>query len=215
MRLSQIQLEQLAVALARSDSFNRLGYSFSLVQLLAKGEPVSRAAVAATLQRPVAEVAEALRQFEDIIYDEQGRIVGAGLSLLPTGYRFEVPGHALYTWCALDTLIFPVWLGLTAQVFSLCPVTGILIHLRVSPEGVEQLEPPSAVLSLLMQDGLATCCNIRDAFCAYSQFFADPQAASVWQAQTPSGRVLSIEEAFYLGQTLARHTRPGLQDGET
>ncbi len=146
--------------------------------------------------------------------DEDGRIVGAGLSLLPTPYRFEVNGHVLYTWCALDTLIFPVWLERPAQVSSACPATGQPIHLRVSPERLEHFDPPSGVLSLLIADGLAACCNIREAFCAYSQFFAERQAASTWLSKYPDAHLLPIEEAFTLGQKLARLTMQRLQNEE-
>ncbi len=132
----------------------------------------------------------------------------------PSCHRFEVNGHVLYTWCALDTLIFPVWLGRSAQVSSACPATGQPIHLSVSPERLEHLDPPSGVMSLLIQEGLETCCNIREAFCAYSQFFAERQVAAPWLSQTPSAQLLPIEEAFTLGQTLARLTMQRLQDRE-
>jgi alkylmercury lyase len=85
-------------------------------------------------------------------------------------------------------------------------VTGQPIHLRVSPECLEYFDPRSLVLSLLIQEGVATCCNIREAFCAYSQFFASQAAASAWQASHPGGHVLPIEEAFTLGQELTRLT---------
>jgi len=214
MSLSETRVEHLAIAIAASLSWERMTYFLPLVRLLADGDPVSREQLATALKRPVADVTDALRQFEEIVSDEEGRIVGAGLSLLPTPYRFEVRGHVLYTWCALDTLLFPVWLGRPAQVSSVCPATGQPIRLRVSPERLEHFDPRSLVLSLLIQEGLATCCNIRDAFCAYSQFFASRQAASAWQASHPDGHLLSIEEAFTLGQTLARLTMQRLQDGE-
>ncbi|WP_406011622.1 organomercurial lyase [Streptomyces sp. NBC_00637] len=38
-----------------------------------------------------------------------------------------------YTWCALDTLIFPGVLGVTAHVESPCQTTGILVRLTVAP----------------------------------------------------------------------------------
>ena len=111
-----------------------MAYFLPLLRLLADGAPVSREQLATVLKRPVAEVAEALRQFEEIVYDEEGCVVSAGISLQPTPYHFEVDGHPLYTWCALDTLIFPAWTKATAQVSSACPVTGQAIHLTVTPE---------------------------------------------------------------------------------
>jgi alkylmercury lyase len=214
MSLSETSVEHLAIAIAANPSWERMAYFLPLIRLLSRGDPVTREQLATVLGRPEAIVADALRQLEDVVYDEEGRIVGAGLSLLPTPYRFEVQGRVLFTWCALDTLIFPVWLGHSAQVSSTCPATGTPIHLRVSPERLEHLDPPSGMMSLLIQDGLATCCNIREAFCAYSQFFASRQATSIWQASHPDGHVLSIVEAFTLGQELARLTVQRFQDGK-
>jgi alkylmercury lyase len=214
MSLSETRVEHLAIAIAASPSWERMAYFLPLIRLLSRGNPVTREQLATALGPPEAIVADALRQFEDIVYDEEGRIVGAGLSLLPTPYRFEVQERVLFTWCALDTLIFPVWLGRPAQVSSACPATGTPIHLRVSPERLEHLDPPSGVMSLLIQDGLATCCNIPEAFCAYSQFFASRDAASAWHALHPDGHVLSIEEGFSLGQTLTRLTIQRFQDRE-
>ena len=206
MSLSETPADPLALAIANSGPWERMAYFLPLMQLLANGAPVSREQLATVLKRSVAEVNEALRQFEDIVYDEEGHVVSAGISLQPTPYHFEVNGHLLYTWCALDTLIFPAWIQCPAQVSSSCPVTGQPIHLRVSPERLEYFDPRSLVLSLLIQDGVATCCNIREAFCAYSQFFASQAAASAWQASHPGGHVLPIEEAFTLGQELTRLT---------
>ena len=212
MSISETRVDSLALAIANSESWERMAYSLPLIRLLADGAPVSREHLATALGRPSEEVTEALRQFEDIVYDEDGRIVGAGLSLLPTPYRFEVNGHVLFTWCALDTLIFPMWLERSAQVTSACPVTGQPIHLTVTPEHLEHFDPRSLVLSLLIQDGLATCSNIREAFCSFSQFFASQEAASTWHALYPDAHLLPIEEAFILGQKLARLTMQRLQE---
>jgi hypothetical protein len=65
---------------------------------------------------------------------------------------------SLFPWCALDTLIFPVWLERSAQVSSSYPVTGRPLHLTVTPEGLERLATPSGVISLLLQEGVANCC---------------------------------------------------------
>ena len=214
MSLSEIPADSLAQAIANSGAWERMAYFLPLVRLLADGAPVSREQLATVLKQPVAEVAEALRQWEEIVYDVEGRVVSAGISLQPTPHHFEVDGHPLYTWCALDTLIFPAWTRRPAQVSSSCPVTEQPIHLTVTPERLESFDPGSLVLSVLIQDGVATCCNIREAFCAYSQFFASRQAASIWQASHPDGHVLPIEEAFTLGQELARLTVQRFQDGE-
>src|SRR5258708_13714374 len=176
MSLSETHVDSLALAIANSGAWERMAHFLPLVWLLADGAPVSREQLATVLKRPITEVTEALRQFEDIVYDEESRVVSAGISLQPTPYHFEVNGHLLYTGCALDTLIFPAGTQRPAQVSSSCPVTGQPIHLTVTPERLDHFDPPSGVLSLLFQDGVATCCRIRHVFCASRQVFSSPQA---------------------------------------
>jgi alkylmercury lyase len=91
-----------------------------VLPLLAAGKPVSAAALARATGRPDANVERALRGQSDLETDEQGRVVGYGLTLRPTPHRFEVDGQRLVTGCALDTLMFPRLLGVTARVESSC-----------------------------------------------------------------------------------------------
>lgn len=95
-----------------------------LLRLLAAGEPVTVEALAAAVGLPVDEVTRRLAAVPDTEYDEQGRIVGQGLTLRPTRHRFTVAGQELYTWCALDTLIFPTILDRPASIESESPVSG-------------------------------------------------------------------------------------------
>ncbi len=84
MSLSETRVGSLAIAIADSNSWERMAYYLPLIRLLSRGDPVTREQLATVLARPEAIVADALRQFEDVVYDEEGRIVGAGLSLLPS-----------------------------------------------------------------------------------------------------------------------------------
>lgn len=95
-----------------------------LLRLLAAGDPVDVATLAASSGRTVEQVTAQLARVPDTEYDDQGRIVGQGLSLRPTPHQFTVDGHELYTWCALDTLIFPTILDRAARVESTSPASG-------------------------------------------------------------------------------------------
>jgi alkylmercury lyase len=53
--------------------------------------------VAAT-GRSFAEVRGVLGTLADLETDDYGRIVGYGLTCVPTVHRFEVNGRLLYTW---------------------------------------------------------------------------------------------------------------------
>src|SRR5258708_35389804 len=99
MSLSETHVDSLALAIANSGAWERMAHFLPLVWLLADGAPVSREQLATVLKRPVTEGTEALRQFEDIVYDDESRAVSAGISLQPTPYHFDVNGHLLYTWC--------------------------------------------------------------------------------------------------------------------
>ena len=86
------------------------------LRLLAQGDPVDVQDLAGAVGRPVEEVRAAMETVPDVEYDGEGRIIGWGLTQRATPHRFEVDGKQLYTWCAMDTLIFPTLLGAPARV---------------------------------------------------------------------------------------------------
>lgn len=82
--------------------------------------------------------------------DEVGNIVGAALTTRPTPHVISIPGVQLFAWCALDTLFIPGLIAEAAEICSTCPVSGDSVRLRVTPEGVESIEPARAVLSVVL-----------------------------------------------------------------
>ncbi|TAM68633.1 MAG: organomercurial lyase MerB [Microbacteriaceae bacterium] len=171
-----------------------------LLRLLAQGEPVEFGALAAAAGKTMPEVIRALASVPDTEYDDTGRIIGQGLTLKPTPHHIEIDGVPLYTWCALDTLIFPTVLGVSARVESTCQATGLPVQLTVDAAGVSGVEPSTTVVSLVNPDDMT---SIRSAFCNQVHFFASPEAAGPWLAAHPGGAVLSVAEAFRLGTTMA------------
>ncbi len=107
-----------------------------LLRLLADGEPITVAAIAAATSRSQADVRSGLAGMPDTEYDDEGRIVGFGITLRPTPHRFDVDGRSLFTWCALDTLMFPLLLGRSAEVTFPCHATGADVRVGVGPEPV-------------------------------------------------------------------------------
>jgi alkylmercury lyase len=170
-----------------------------LLRLLARGEPVTIAELAAATGRPGDEVAQAVGRLRDTEYDDAGRIVGYGITLRPTPHRFTVDGRPLYTWCALDTLLFPAILGRPAQVESPCHTTGHPIRLSVEPDRVTGVEPETAVVSIVTPDDLT---SVRTSFCNHVHFFTDTDAAQPWLAEHPGGSVLPVADAYQLGRRL-------------
>jgi alkylmercury lyase len=177
--------------------FYESGVWLELLRLLAQGKPVSTSQIANSLHLAVDKVGEILNQSPDMEFDTRGNIVGMGLSLNPTPHRFQVNGHQLYTWCALDSLMYPVALEQTAQVKSTCPVTGDEVRATVTLEGVSELFPATSAVSIFIPENSQTCC--RSTFCNEGKFFTSAEAASVWLGNRPSGLALSVAEAFHVG----------------
>jgi len=174
-----------------------------LLRLLAEGKPVPLERLAAVSRRPL-EAIQSLLQCSDIEVDSEGRIVGWGLSLVPTPHQFRLGEQTLYAWCALDTLLLPALLGRTAHIVSICPATGKSVSLTVTPTQIERLEPASAVVSVRLPEAETDLCEVRGSICLQGHFFESHEDASAWPSLHPQALLLTVEEAAQLGRELAR-----------
>ena len=164
------------------------------VRLLARGVPVTLGELAATAGVDVTDLIDAPAG-PDIEYDDEQRIVGWGLTLVPTPHSFIVDGQRLYTWCAADTLLFPALLGRQAHIESRCPATDTVIRMTVEPNGaVRDLSPATAVISIPDSEQLDVR-RVRVSCCQPGRFFATAEAASDWRARHPGGTVLPVADA--------------------
>jgi len=176
----------------------------ALLRELAKGSPVSVRGVAKASGQSLDQVDTVLRQAPDMEYDPAGNIVGYGITQRQTPHAFEIEGRQLYTWCALDTLMFPALIGKSARVHSLCPETGIPVSLTVDPHELCAIEPAGAAVSLVVPQT-----GIRQSFCCQVHFFASRAAGDRWVLRHPGVEVVSVEAAFLLGQDIARRLAQG------
>lgn len=181
-----------------------------LLRLLAEGEPVQLPALAAAAGLNEADLSTRLAAVPDTEYDEEGRIIGQGLTLRPTPHRFTVAGEELYTWCALDTLIFPALLDRPASIESVPPTGGGPIRVCIDQTGVTRVEPATAVVSLVDPGHEA---SIRSSFCNQVHYFTSPEDAAPWLAGHPGAQVVPVAEAYQLATTLIRQFVDRLQAG--
>ncbi|HMR23335.1 MAG TPA: organomercurial lyase MerB [Micropruina sp.] len=176
------------------------GLLIPLLRLLVEGDPVTVEQLAAAAGRTLEEVRRGLDAVPDTEYDDQGRIVGQGLSLVPTPHRFTVAGEELYTWCALDTLIFPALLDRPARVESVSPASGEPIRVTVDPAaGVTSVEPATAMVSLVNPEEIT---SIRSSFCNQVHYFTSPEDAAEWLVAHPDAEVAPVAEAYRIGAAL-------------
>lgn len=166
-----------------------------IVRLLAEGQPVALDRLAAAAGWSAGDVEAALRRQPGTDWDDQGRLVGFGLTLRPTPHRFTFAGRTVYAFCASDALEFPVILGRSGVVESTCPATGQQVRVGVTPERVTWVEPASAVVSLVRPDQVD---DVRAEVCALGSFFASNEAGAEWLAAHPEGMVHGVEEDFRL-----------------
>ncbi len=188
------------------------GLHRALLRLLADGAPVAIAQLAAAAGQPVTDVENTVAGWPDTEYDEQGRIVGWGITLNPTPHRFTVDGRELYTWCALDTLFFPAVIGRRAHVESSCQASGVPIRLTVDPaNGVIDPEPATSVVSVVIPERMTA---VRAAFCNPGRFFVSADAARDWQAAHPGMHVLPVAEAYQAARPLSERLLSGAGDAQ-
>jgi alkylmercury lyase len=177
-----------------------------LWRLLAEGAPVSLEQLASLSHRPLDEIQEELPSL-DVRLDQEGKIVAAGVSLVPTRHQVHVGEQELFVWCALDTLMLPAILGRTARVISTCPVTGKAIRLTVTPESISDLSEARAVVSVRLPGEETALCNVQEDLCNDGHFFVSHSVASTWPSLHPKAVLLSVEEAAELGRGLASAIR--------
>ncbi|HEV2060422.1 MAG TPA: organomercurial lyase MerB [Solirubrobacteraceae bacterium] len=171
------------------------------IRLLSGGEPVALEQLAATAGWSVEAVEAALRAQMSAERDDEGRLVGLGLTLRPTNHRFTVGGRTLFAWCASDALMFPVILGGPGVIESTCPQTGQTIRIELTPDGVERVDPPNAVVSAVRPADLT---DVRSSICQHGHFFSSPAAATPWAQEHPDAELYSIEDAFRLDRQVIK-----------
>jgi alkylmercury lyase len=143
--------------------------------------------------------------------NEGGDVVAfGGLSLIATPHRFEVDGRELFTWCAWDTMFLPALLGQPAIVRSTCPITGDGVRLNVAPARVVAADPAGLQVSF-PAPGAARAQDITGSFCCHVHFLAGQPAGTAWLANHPSGLVLSVRDAFLLGQLVTAALLTGVR----
>ena len=198
--MQTVPLEEIAAAVANGLRCTNPLVCCALIRRLAAGAPVSLDQLATTLQLPGEQVTAAVQRVPDIEFDDAGRVIGFGLTLVPTIHRFAIDDQALFTWCAFDTLMYPALLGKPAQVASICPISRASITFRVTPEGVDALQPAQTVMSLVPPPPSQIHRCDRAQFCEQGFFFASLPAAATWQAAHPDALMVSVADAYHLGR---------------
>jgi alkylmercury lyase len=175
-----------------------------LMRELAQGRPIPKERVDQIIADMNIDREGAYRLLGEVAErDADKNIFGImGLSLNDTPHRFYVNGTRMSTWCAQDTLFVPTMLDQPATVESKSPVSREKVRLTVSPRGVEEVDPPGAVVSMVIVDpdnpNMGSVEAMWGAFCHHIFFFASREEAERWAAGRDDIEILSVEEAHEL-----------------
>ncbi len=206
--------EEMVRALTQDDGV--LGYSPEQVRLLlrvlrtlARGRPVTGSeidAIAADLGWTPEAAHASLRPLTE--RDATDAVIGVlpGLSLGDHPHRFSVNARRMSAWCAEDTLFLPALLGQTASIESTSPLSQDPVRLTVGPDGVRNVTPPEAVVSIPIVDPGDTTLGSVEAiwttFCRQIHFFATREEAARWAAGRGDIAILTLDEGYRLGRQL-------------
>jgi len=214
--VSGLSLMEIAAAMRAADvpprfDANESRLLLKLLQLVTEGSPIPRSKVDRTASRfemPLKRVASLVGKICEL--DSDGNIVGIlGLSQKSHPHQFTVDDRVLSTWCAWDAIFLPALLGKTAEVKSTCPATKTSIHARITPDKVETIQPPEAVVSIALpkvSEKSIVSAEIRNTFCCHVHFFVSQREAAEWiSAKNDDQNVLSVSDGLQLGKLAFQH----------
>src|SRR5437588_6307172 len=125
-------LETIAQRLAEQLWCEQEDLCLPILQQVSRGKFLTKAELGAELQLDQDELERRLMQLPDTEFDQQGNSLGWGVTLVATSHRFQMCGTPLFTCCAFDTVLFPLWLVSPADVRSTCPVTDCQVNVLVT-----------------------------------------------------------------------------------
>lgn len=170
------------------------------LHLMTQGKPVSAEQVAEATGYPLKQVGDVFAQIKEqgCEFNDKNELVGMALTQNPTTHGFKINGQQLYAWCALDTLFLPAFIGQTAQVESTCPVTGEVIRITVTPEGIASAIPEDVALSIVTD----ACCTAgpQGSFCGRIFFFASAEVATQRAADSDDVSIFTLNEAYQVAR---------------
>ncbi|MDP8928337.1 MAG: organomercurial lyase [Actinomycetota bacterium] len=180
-------------------------------RILADGRPASPAEIASASGRPISEVSNIIAGTAQAEVDRDGRVLGAGLTLIPTPHRVLLPGvaHQLYVWCVPDAFAVSALLHQPLRVISPCHATGRPVNVDLEPDQVRAVDPAAAVVAFVTDLDVS---DTRGSVCVHQNLFVDAEAAAPWLAQHPHADIVPVADGYrvlapFLAEITARTER--------
>ena len=193
MKKTKQNLDQQLNSLFSEFQIDDKSFIVNIQRELLKGNPLAKTTYYELLIDLDKEKADSLLELLGELNKNNKITAFSGLSLTPTNHRFIVENKILYTWCALDAILFTEWLDVSSQIISRDPIDNSLIELNIDCDHLVSSNPYPIFLSLVEK---MDSCNIRGSFCNHVSFFASEQTAKQWLDSNASGKILTLEDLF-------------------
>ena len=185
-------------------------------RLLAEGQPLPIAQLAAETGVEIDSLRELLVSVRSE-FDERGRLVDLfGMTLQQTPHRLEIESKVVFSCCALWAHVIPRLIDRTVGVHSTDPASKELVHLLISPDGIESVEPVDAMATMAAANERDIAADVCAAFCCQVKHFVSRENAQLFASGSSRRSVVTVDELHELGSDfymairagLARRTRP-------
>jgi alkylmercury lyase len=168
-------------------------------RLLAEGQPLPIVQLAAETGVEIDGLRELLVSVRSE-FDEQGRLVDLfGMTLQQTPHRLEIESKVVFSCCAL-------W----AHVIPRLPVSKELVHLLISPDGIESVEPVDAMATMAAANERDIAADVCAAFCCQVKHFVSRENAQLFASWSSRRSVVTVDELHELGSDFYMAIRAGL-----
>jgi len=180
--------------------------------MLAEGRPLAIDQLAAETGVEVDRLTKLLVSVRSQ-FDEDGRLVDLfGMTLEPTPHRLEIGSNVAFSCCALWAHVIPKLIDRSIGVHSTDPVSEEPVYLRISPEGIESVEPVHAMATMAVAKARDIEADAGAAFCSHVNHFASGENAEAFAAEHDSRSVVTVDQLHDLGALFYRTIRSGLED---
>ena len=203
------RLNQLLPLKARQDKLSpalKTLHRAVIESLVTRGQPPSRAEVAALVGEDQVDVSLALLRAEDLIVLSADRqeIMGAyPVTAGNTAHEVLVNGQRIHAMCALDALSVGPMYGVPVEIRSRCRETGTAILVRQDGERIVEVSPSAARVGVRWQTPSGSAAQ---SLCMEMVFLQDDEAAAKWcRGDLQNHSVYTLDQAVDFG---ARYFRP-------
>ena len=178
--------------------------------LLAQGRPLAIDQLAAETGVEVDRLRELLVSVRSQ-FDEEGRLVDLfGMTLQRTPHRLEIGSNVVFSCCALWAHVIPKLINRSIVVHSRDPVSNALVHLSVSPERLESVEPVHAMATMAVANARDIATDVCAAFCCQVKHFVSRENAELFVSGSSRRSVVTVGELHELGADFYRAIRSEL-----